>query len=231
MGLVGFIQIQTLTETCMADRSINSTSSIYRTTRASIDLRSILNLNLYAGTDEEFKKSTFQAFVDSDSVVACAGGDACEVQHEHHHTRSSTGEMKHGTGKGKNDITTISIPLPILDDVRTGAFDRLIRGLLWDGSLPPLSDPPTAPVSPDDKPDDKREFDILRTKAFLRSSDGSEYILQGVRDIYEITQVPKGIVEAGIELERIVPKLVLIGRGIDGSTAERFLSALRAEER
>ena len=128
--------------------------------------------------------------------------------------------MKHGIGTGKDDISTISIRLPILDEVKTGRFDQLIRGLLWDGFLPPLA-PSDSASTPD-----KREFDILRTKAFLRSSDGSEYILQGVRDIYEINQVPERSLESGNESESILPKLVLIGRGIDGSTAERFLSAL-----
>lgn len=133
--------------------------------------------------------------------------------------------MKHGSGTGKDDISTISIRLPILEDVKTGRFDQLIRGLLWDGFLPPLtpsSEPATA--------DAKREFDILRTKAFLRSSDGAEYILQGVRDIYEVTQVPNRSGESGNGSEDILPKLVLIGRGIDGSTAERFLRALRIME-
>ena len=137
--------------------------------------------------------------------------------------------MKHGTGKGKDDITTISVRLPTLEHVRTGQFDRLIRGLLWDGYLPALT---TLPLPVDPIPTlEKKEFDILRTKAFLRSSDGSEFILQGVRDVYEINEVPKGVVGAGNEGENIVPKLVLIGRGIDGSTAGRFLSALNVEEK
>lgn len=58
----------------------------------------------------------------------------------------------------------------------------------------------------------------MRTKAFLRTQDGQSYILQGVRDIFDISPVPPATVAKD---ERVVePKLVLIGRGIKGREGE-----------
>lgn len=91
-----------------------------------------------------------------------------------------------------------------------GRFDELIRSLLWDGRLP------SSPTSPGLE----REFDILRAKAFLRTTDGRTWILQGVRDVYEVN-------ELGPEEGRTMgPKLVLIGRGLSGSVRQRIMASL-----
>lgn len=72
-----------------------------------------------------------------------------------------------------------------------------------------------------------KEFEILRSKAFLRTSDDREWILQGVREVYEITEIP---VSRGSknddEADRMEGKLLLIGRGLTHGLRERFLIAL-----
>lgn len=227
----------------------------------------------------------------------------------------------HGTAHSSSSITSLTIPLPLLrtrrprsrlasssrdaspDDIRSSAFDELLRGLLWEGRLPlPRSTRPVADeeeedeemdavegeeavddvgsqeeeegparlnprtkginrrqtskadkaVSDDDDDDDddsdneasakEPPMEILRAKAFLRTVDGSAWILQGVRDVYEFTQLPhtvsisenptmtSGVEEEGMQLAKEEMKLVVIGRGLHDSLIAQFLRALGMTE-
>lgn len=129
-----------------------------------------------------------------------------------------------------NDITSVSIPLPVLEseqELRSGRFYQVMRDLIWEGTLPAGS----SSASTDDTTSSavrEGEFDILRTKGFFRVAGSPQrcFVLQGVRNAFEITEVPAdlGDDEAG----SIKPKLVLIAKGLgDGEAVKkRFLAAV-----
>lgn len=63
---------------------------------------------------------------------------------------------------------------------------------------------------------------ILRSKAYLTTDDGKEYILQGVREIFEVKEVEGSDVE-------VEAKLVLIGRGLTPVIRDKIEQYLREE--
>lgn len=203
----------------MSRSSINSTALIHHTTRALIPLSSVLDLNIYASPAAPIHAASLSPFLQSTH-----DHENCEEGHTHAYEAHS------------NDITSVAIPLPFLADVHQGTFSDLVMDLLWEGSLPalpssaPSSSPPTSTnptndASPSSDPAPTLpEFDILRTKAFLRTHDDKAYVLQGVREMFDIREVPLSAVAE----DEVTPKLVLIGRGLSEGVKERFLAALEA---
>lgn len=188
-------------------RAINSTALIHRTTRSSIDLSLILDLNIYAAPSAPIHAETLAPF--AQAGAASTECDDCSTGHPHTHSQLPKEPSAGGTlasSAHANDISSVTIPLPTLRAVHSGsAFHRIISDLLWEGLLPTLDDKPSeARPEPD-------SIDLLRTKAFLRTTDGKAYILQGVRDIFDLAEVPPG---QGVNAAEVEPKLVLIGRGL-----------------
>ncbi|BGO97219.1 COBW domain containing protein 2 [Rhodotorula toruloides] len=214
LNKVDLVQPEDLDRIEAALRSINSTALIHRTTRSSIDLSLILDLNIYASPSIPIRPETLAPFVQPDDKAAqCAGCQSGDSSHSHTHSTSSSSAHA-------NDISSLTIPLPVLPSVENGsAFYRVVSRLIWDSKLPSTS------TSSSDEP---LSLDLLRTKGFLRTQDGQSYILQGVRDIFDISPVPPATVAA--EEREVKPKLVLIGRGIkgrEGEIARRFEEGLR----
>lgn len=190
--------------------SINSTALIHHTTRGVIDLASLLDLNIYVSPTAPIHAKTLAPFYQP--VTLDCGSPYCrDVSHYH----------DEGTGSHENYITSLTIPLPTLPSVRTGKFDELVRGILWDNYLPSSSLSPAVKPAPSDS--QRPSFEILRAKGFLRTEDGKCWVLQGVREVYDITEVPSGVGRSG---EEVQSKLVLIGRGLGSSFRTHFLSAL-----
>lgn len=270
-------------------RSINSTALIHHTTRSTIDLSLVLDLNVYASPDSPIRLQTIaQTFAGSASgtVSSCRdGGQPC-LDRTHDHAAASSAH--------KNDITSITIPLPdYLPSVHHGTFHALVSALVWDLELPEprarrresdSGSRTTTRSSDRDEPGAGRAaveesaattttmprdvpFDLLRAKGFLRTrtqtrrtstgpdddDDAKCYVLQAVRDVFDITEVPfvkpprrrqprqggkpqdEDEAEEGSrrddeeEEEAIESKLVLIGRGFIGreeEIKERFSCAL-----
>lgn len=182
--------------------SVNSTAITHETTRSVLPIDAILDLNMYASPAAR-KPPTLAAFKQAE-------------QHDNDH--SSHAHVSSSPHLG--DITTVTIPLPSSFDSEESftRFERALGTLLLHGSLPP-----------DDKED---EYDVLRTKAYLRrrhrrpdESETRAYVLQGVRETYEVTPVPASQAES--DLQGVEPKLVLIGRRLTtGNLEQRFLSAI-----
>ncbi|BGP29514.1 hypothetical protein JCM10296v2_001253 [Rhodotorula toruloides] len=194
-------------------RSINSTALVHRTTRSSIDLSLILDLNIYASPSIPIRPETLAPFAQSDvETSTCAGCKSGDPLHSHAHPTSPASAHA-------NDISSLTIPLPVLPSVENGsAFYRVVSRLIWDSQLP----------SPASSADEVLSLDLLRTKGFLRTQDGQSYILQGVRDIFDISPVPAATVAK--EEREVKPKLVLIGRGMkgrEGQITRRFEEGLR----
>ncbi|CAH7672216.1 CobW/HypB/UreG, nucleotide-binding domain-containing protein [Phakopsora pachyrhizi] len=110
---------------------------------------------------------------------------------------------------GHQGITSITIPLPILKDVESSEsrFDVTFRRMIWEGVLGGI----------------EGGFEVLRAKGILKDSDGRSFILQGVRDMYEI-QMIKDVENFDSSQER--PKLVLIGTRLDEKIRDEFLKEL-----
>ncbi|BGP05458.1 hypothetical protein JCM10049v2_001264 [Rhodotorula toruloides] len=214
LNKVDLVQPEDLDRIEAALRSINSTALIHRTTRSSIDLSLILDLNIYASPSIPIRPETLAPFAQpDDKAEECAGCKLDGSAHSHTHpTTSSSAHM--------NDISSLTIPLPVLPSVENGsAFYRVVSRLIWDSQLPSAST---------SSAEDSLTLDLLRTKGFLRTLDGQSYILQGVRDIFDISPVPPATVAK--EEREVKPKLVLIGRGIKGREGEitrRFEEGLR----
>ncbi|GAA5979492.1 hypothetical protein JCM10908_002944 [Rhodotorula pacifica] len=204
-------------------RAINSTALIHRTTRSSIDLSLLLDLNIYASPSAPINAETLAPFAQASDTAASAGCTDCDNDPRHSHSHATSAKAGSlAASPHANDISSITIPLPIFRAVHSGsAFHSVISNLLWEGQLPLLDD--EQPDSPLAHPD---SLDLLRTKAFLRTADGRAWILQGVRDIFDVSEVPPG---QGVSAAEVEPKLVLIGRGLgdDVEVRRRIEAGLR----
>ncbi|GAA5928647.1 hypothetical protein JCM3775_004595 [Rhodotorula graminis] len=206
-------------------RTINSTALIHRTTRSAIDLSLLLDLNIYAAPSAPFRPETLAPFSQPDATDSC---DGCATGKPHEHAPAAASS----SSPHANDISSLTIPLPpSLPSVTgpTSALYALLSSLLWEGTLPGA---PSSSSTPD-------AFDLLRTKGFVRTDDGREWVLQGVRDIFDFAQVPAEATAAaragesesageGEGEKTVQPKVVLIGRGLadkEGVRA-RFVRAL-----
>lgn len=87
-------------------------------------------------------------------------------------------------------LSTLDLSFPILSDVDLAGLERCLEDVLW----------PT---------DQEKAYEVHRTKGLLRLKDGSAKMLQGVRDIFELTDA-QSVPDEG-ENSRIV----LIGRNLD----------------
>lgn len=204
-------------------RQINSTALVHRTTRSTLDLNLILDLNMFASSTAPVTAASLAPFATSSTTSPCCDSPT----HEGHNHPSPSTASPHA-----NDITSVTIPLPLLpseEALREGPLAGLIKELIWEGQLPGPN-PPT--------------LDLLRTKGFFLvqapgvvgqlAAPARAFILQGVRDTFEITEMPLGVEKGveGAEGKEMQPKLVLIGRGLgDGTEARRrFAEALREQE-
>ena len=95
-------------------------------------------------------------------------------------------------------ISSVQVSCGILDQPRIDKLDEWIRTALWENRV---SDNPGC------------EIQVLRCKGAFTSNNGVHYVLQGVRSMYEISEVQAeesvGIPDTG--------KIVLIGKGLDDS--------------
>ncbi|MBW0460562.1 hypothetical protein O181_000277 [Austropuccinia psidii MF-1] len=111
-----------------------------------------------------------------------------------------------------NGFSSITIDLPTIDcvDKSDSQFDITFRRLLWEGR-----------IGNEEIPDFNKDSDeprILRAKGLLKDGNGNWFILQGVRDTYEIQPIEDVIDEQ--------PKLVLIGKDLNYQMKEQFLNEI-----
>ncbi|CAF9929553.1 MAG: hypothetical protein HETSPECPRED_007396 [Heterodermia speciosa] len=118
-------------------------------------------------------------------------------------------------------ISTLALPIPILSPSQFAALESWLRLLLWENTLlPPL---PSALADPGSPP-----FSIHRAKGLIRCQDGAVKMLQGVREVFDITDLEKEEEEGGEGGGGKEGKIVLIGRGLRRESLEASLGrALR----
>ena len=137
------------------------------------------------------------------------------VPETHHHDHAdgtcpdpeSHPKSTHYTIRG---ISSILVPVPVLPAVQIETLDEWVRSVLWEHKLPDEGG--------------TEGLDVLRCKGMFRTDAGEVYVLQGVREMYDLSpaesmQDSDGTGEIG--------KLVFIGRGLD----DRVRTSLEATVR
>ncbi|KAI6831823.1 cobW-domain-containing protein [Hortaea werneckii] len=110
-------------------------------------------------------------------------------------------------------IGTMSLSLPSLSDEGLDRLDAWLRSVLWESSLPGH--------------EDKKGWEIHRTKGRLVMKDGRTKMLQGVREIFELIDGADVQGDAHAESEEQGGRIVIIGRNVGGeSIASTFQESL-----
>jgi len=136
-----------------------------------------------------------------------------ETHHDHNHVDGkcpdpeSHPKSTHYTIRG---ISSILVPIPVLPTAQVETLDEWIRSVLWEHRLPGEGD--------------TDGLDVLRCKGMFRTDADEVYVLQGVREMYDLSpaesmQDSDGAGEIG--------KLVFIGKGLD----DRVRTSLEATVR
>ncbi|KAJ8508217.1 hypothetical protein ONZ45_g9482 [Pleurotus djamor] len=119
--------------------------------------------------------------------------------HSHNHVdgdNCTKDDHHHGTHYEKRGISSIQASCPVLTQAQFDRLDEWIRSVLWDGVLPNQGG--------------VDKIEVLRCKGLFSLQSGAQYVLQGVRSMYEIEKVAGEIV--GIPDEG---KVVFIGKGFN----------------
>ncbi|PGH09250.1 hypothetical protein AJ80_07727 [Polytolypa hystricis UAMH7299] len=118
-------------------------------------------------------------------------------------------------------ISTLSFSFPPISPSQLTLIDSWLRSILWDRHLPSSS--PSSLSSTPSSDSKALDFEIHRLKGILHLTDGgSVQIIQGVREVFEITDSPNTAPQASTS---DVCKVVLIGRGL-GEDSELWQGSL-----
>lgn len=142
----------------------------------------------------------------------CTRHEHAEHEGHHHHHQGAT------THYEMRGISSIKVNIPVMSSARLDALDAWLRSVLWEGCLPESSANTIA-----EKDSAKPKLEILRCKGLFVMQDGARHMLQGVRNLYEITEIipldgvvgPAKVEERDEVLHPEVGKLVLIGKGLN----------------
>ncbi|OAP59750.1 hypothetical protein AYL99_04752 [Fonsecaea erecta] len=100
-------------------------------------------------------------------------------------------------------LSTATFTLPPFDPQKLHLLSGWLETLLWDAEESQLGN--------------ERKYEIHRTKGLIRCTDGSTRVVQGVREVFEIINLPKP--EAGVTKDEDATtetgKIVFIGRNLD----------------
>ncbi|KAH9869054.1 hypothetical protein J1614_008131 [Plenodomus biglobosus] len=113
-------------------------------------------------------------------------------------------------------ITTQTLLFPALTPSQIPPFDLFLRTLLWDQTLPKNNN----------NNNTNTPFEVHRLKARVPVADGRILLVQGVRSLYDVSEVEGG----GGGGEEEVAKVVVIGRGLDGEALQRGLLGMLGSE-
>lgn len=169
-------------------QGINPAAIIYRTIRGEIDLKYIMGIDAY----------TSRPLLQRGPVHALhtTHNDLDHDHSDHDHPHPPTHYELRG-------ISSLQVNCPTLSPAQHEKLDEWIRSVLWEKQLP--HEPPG---------DGATELVVLRCKGMFKTTAGKAYVLQGVRNLYDIIEVEEGEEpDAGIP---DVGKIVLIGKGLDG---------------
>jgi G3E family GTPase len=173
---------------------INPGVTIYHTTRADIDIKHVLNIRAYA--------SRILSHADTPP-----SDDRDHDHASHDHERADDKSSTHYEVRG---ITSLRVSCPVLSPEKLERLEEWIRTVLWECQLPEhLADT------------HQSSLEVLRCKGMFGTQSGQTYVLQGVRNLYELEPLvgdDVGLPEHG--------KLVFIGKGLDDSVRKSLESII-----
>jgi G3E family GTPase len=116
--------------------------------------------------------------------------------HDHQHDTIEDSPHDHPKHYESRGISSLQVTCPLLSPLHLERLDEWIRTVLWENHLPPghVAD---------------HELLVLRCKGLFSMQSGEQYVLQGVQNLYEISQVNGDV--TGVPAPG---KLVLIGKGL-----------------
>ncbi|EKM79319.1 hypothetical protein AGABI1DRAFT_58829 [Agaricus bisporus var. burnettii JB137-S8] len=164
-------------------RQVNPAAPIHRTIKGQIDLKHIIGISAYSKPPQS----------DATNPSLAPHVHECDDTHSHD-TKINT---NHYEFRG---ISSLRVECPPLSPQAFDNFDRWIRTVLWENHLP------------EEESSQNRDLLVLRCKGLLSTTSGQQYVLQGVRNLYEIEEIKETDDDLGIPDEG---KIVLIGKGLD----------------
>ncbi|KAI0004490.1 CobW/HypB/UreG, nucleotide-binding domain-containing protein [Russula compacta] len=170
---------------------INPVVTVHRTVRAAIDLKHVLNIRAY----------TSRVLLNTDTPPSD------DHDHAHDHENLHDGNSTHYELRG---ITSLRISCPILSGEQQERLEEWIRTVLWECQLPEHS-----------ADAHERSLEVLRCKGMFGTQSGQTFVLQGVRNLYELEPLigdDIGLPEHG--------KLVFIGKGLDNTVRKSLESVI-----
>ncbi|KAG6909292.1 hypothetical protein DXG01_001236 [Tephrocybe rancida] len=171
-------------------RQINPAAPIYPTVRGVVDLAHIMGISAF----------TAPPLLTSATPTSHSHSHSPDHEHDHEHEHDHKREQTHYELRG---ISSLQVSCPVLSTARFEALDVWIRAVLWENRIPetPASNPAT-------------DLLVLRCKGLITTNDGTQYVLQGVRSMYDMLEVQKESEDIAVPQ---LGKIVLIGKGLDES--------------
>ncbi|KAG6845612.1 hypothetical protein H0H87_006665 [Tephrocybe sp. NHM501043] len=183
------VSADVLSEVKSLIRRINPAAPIYPTIRGSVDLSRIMGILAFTAPPP----------LTSATPTAHSHSHTPDNADEHEHDHDHEYEPNHYELRG---ISSLQVLCPVLNQARFDALDAWIRAVLWENRLPESST------------NEGTDLVVLRCKGLIATEDGTQYVLQGVRSMYDMMEVEKGDDDIGVPQ---VGKVVLIGKGLDES--------------
>ena len=180
-----------LVETEQLVRNVNPAAPVYRTVRGEIDLKHIIGISAYAPALKVREQMTLTTEPCSHQSTGHESNQTSKDDHAHKHDAEAT----HYTLRG---ISSLQVTFPVLTRDQLDRFDEWIRNVLWENQLPGSNE--------------QLEIQVLRCKGVFTLDTGEQYVLQGVRSMYELEKLDTvvedilGIPDPG--------KVVLIGKNL-----------------
>lgn len=169
---------------------LNPTASVYRTTQGELPVAKILNLSAYS-------KAPSVSTTAQDHHHTYAHDDHGDHDHEHNHQHEGNPATSFGL------VSSIVAPLPTLTVSQAEKLDEWLRTLIWEQQLATLaSNKEFLSSSP-------QKIEVWRCKGVYRTTEGKEFIIQGVRDLYDTKQLPFS--NQPTDTRSTTGKIVLIG--------------------
>lgn len=183
---------------------INPAATIHRTIRGEIDLGLIIAIDAYSTERTSSRTSLAKSLIVDDLVCK----EDCKEGSHAHHLGPHHYELR--------GISSLQVSCPPLNPMHLKDLDVWVRTVLWENRLPNQTDEHTGGI------------EVLRCKGIFTSDSGELYVLQGVRNMYEISKVEGDQSNVGLPDEG---KLVLIGKGLDQMVRRSLVDILNAKTR
>lgn len=195
---------------------LNPTLRVHKTVQSRIPLKEIFNLRAF---------SSHQATLSSLAQEPAAEGSHDQDHghehshnHGHDHEHDSTREAGAEPTRHSSALSTTLVPLPALSQEQYARLNAFLESVLWENKLPRNAEVPGTRLA------DQQPISIVRTKGYIVLEDGREYVLQGVTDIFEVSEINHGADSS--TAPPTAGKVVFIGRGLEGvkESLQQYLS-------